>query len=276
MPTAAIDYAAEYNNRARVPEHPVIMAGWARDAAAYRDERPDASLGIAYGPSPRMRYDWFPAAGDAPVVLFIHGGYWQALDGGSFSHMARGANAHGVAMAVATYDLCPQVTIAAITEAMRQLVEHLARQRGGPVTVFGHSAGGHLAAELLATDWRGRSAAAPPVTAAMPVSGLFELEPLVATPINAALGLDPAEARACSPLGRPVPAGTRLIAMVGGDESGEYLRQSRELVETWGAGGARARLIVAPGANHFTVLAPFASPDSSATRDLVSLAQGGF
>lgn len=283
MPNAPIDLAAEYNNRARVPEHPRIMAGWAADAAAYRAARPEAEIGLAYGPGARMRHDFFPAlagtglpGGDAPLVLFIHGGYWQALDGASFSHMARGANAHGIDVAVATYELCPQVTIGAITEAMRRLVEWLVGRHGRPVTVFGHSAGGHLAAALVATDWAGRGAGAAPVTAALAISGLFDLEPLVATPINAALQLDAAEARAQSPLLARPPAAARVVAMVGGAESGEYLRQSRTLVETWGRTGARTRLMVAPGENHFSVIAPLADKDSAATRTLVTLARGGF
>ncbi|HET7888442.1 MAG TPA: alpha/beta hydrolase, partial [Bradyrhizobium sp.] len=100
MSTAAgIDYEVEYNNRARVPENPEIMAGWARDAAAYREEH--APCQIAYGPGPRNVIDLFTSDradhdNPAPLVVFIHGGYWQALDGSWFSHMARGLNAHGI------------------------------------------------------------------------------------------------------------------------------------------------------------------------------------
>ena len=123
----AIDYEVEYNNRARVPENPALMAGWARDAAAYREQR--APRRIAYGPGARHIIDVFAdeREGKAPLVIFIHGGYWQALDGSWFSHMARGLNAHGIGVAVPTYDLCPQVSVADIIMQMREAMRELAR-----------------------------------------------------------------------------------------------------------------------------------------------------
>src|SRR5262249_15162828 len=147
---AGIDYEAEYNNRARVPENPALMAGWAKDAAAYREQRPRRS--IAYGSGPRNTIDLFAGDGEGPVVVFIHGGYWQALDGSSFSHCARGLNAHGIDVAIPSYDLCPQVSVDIIIQQMRAATRELARF-GRSLVISGHSAGGHLAACMLATDW---------------------------------------------------------------------------------------------------------------------------
>jgi arylformamidase len=109
----AIDLEAEYNNRARVPEHPGIIAGWKESAAAFRASHQNAEFGISYGPSARQMLDifWPDASRDAPLALFIHGGYWQALDPSSFSHLATAANANGVALALCGYDLCPQVRL---------------------------------------------------------------------------------------------------------------------------------------------------------------------
>ncbi len=104
-----VDYEAEYNNRARVPENPALIAGWARDAAAYRATH--APRSISYGPGARHVIDFFPGDGKGPIVVFIHGGYWQALDGSSFSHLAAGLNAHGIGVAIPSYDLCPNVTV---------------------------------------------------------------------------------------------------------------------------------------------------------------------
>jgi arylformamidase len=264
------DYEVEYNNRARVPENPVLMAGWARDAAAYRAQH--APRSIVYGPGARNVIDLFPGDDSSPIVVFIHGGYWQALDGSSFSHCARGLNAHGVSVAVPTYDLCPQVTINTIIQQMRAATRELAGL-GRPLVISGHSAGGHLAACLLATDWPAYDAALPKdlILAAYAISGLFDLVPLVATSINKALCLDEAAARAASPLFWKPPVGARLDAVVGGNESAEYFRQSRTIVERWGEAGVATGFDAIPDANHFTAIAPLADPDSPMVRRLKEL-----
>lgn len=275
----AIDYEVEYNNRARVPENPVLMAGWVRDAAAYREQH--APRRITYGPGPRHVIDVFAGEGQdndkdqgkAPLVVFIHGGYWQALDGSSFSHMARGLNAHGITVAVPTYDLCPQVSVAEIIEEMHQATRELAKL-SGRLVISGHSAGGHLAACMLATDWKAYDASLPPglVSAAYTISGLFELEPLVPTSVNKALGLTPVAAHAASPLFWSPPTHGSLDAVVGELESAEYHRQSRSLVEAWGQAGLATRFGSVPAANHFTAIAPLSDPASSMTSRLKELA----
>src|SRR6185437_8513549 len=115
-----IDYEWEYDNRGRVPEHEVIFAGMVRDSEAYRAASPKAELGISYGPSARQIINFFPAAAtDAPIAVFIHGGYWSTRDPSSYSHFAKILNANGVSVAVVGYDLAPQVSIATIIEQMR-------------------------------------------------------------------------------------------------------------------------------------------------------------
>lgn len=268
---AEIDYEVEYNNRARVPENPVLMAGWARDAAAYREQH--ASRAMAYGAGARNTIDFFPGDDQGPIVVFIHGGYWQALDGSSFSHCARGLNVHGVGVAIPTYDLCPQVTVDAIIQQMRAAARELARL-GRSLVISGHSAGGHLAACMLATDWPAYDASLPKdlVIAAYGISGLFDLVPLVGTSINKALRLDETAARVASPLLWKAPAGGSLDAVVGGNESAEYFRQSRTMVERWGAAGVPTRFGVVSDANHFTVIAPLADPTSPMVQRLKELA----
>ena len=267
-----IDYEAEYNNRARVPQHPAVMAGWVRDAAAWRESHPPRS--IRYGGGARNVIDFFAGERQGPIVVFIHGGYWQALDNSSFSHLARGLNAHGISVAIPSYDLCPDVTVEEIIVEMRMASRELARlsQR---LVISGHSAGGHLAACMLATDWKAFDARLPSdlVIAAYAISGLFELAPLVATSINRALALDEAVAKAVSPLFFQPPAQGSLDAVVGEAESAEYFRQSRTIVERWGQAGISTRFGTVAGANHFTAIAPLADPDSpmvSRLRELVT------
>lgn len=272
--TDAIDYEAEYNNRLRVPEHPAILEGWERNAAAYREAHPPVSL--RYGAGERHLVDLFHPASrkaDAALVVLVHGGYWRALDRSAFSHLAGGLNRRGIEVAVPGYDLCPAVRIGDIVEQLRSACRMLA-QDGRRLVVAGHSAGGHLAACMLATDWRALDPALPDhaVEAAYAISGLFDLQPLVATTMNEALRLDPVEARRVSPLFWPPPAGTRLDAVVGADESSEFIRQSRIIAERWGAAGVETRHEAIPGADHFTVVAPLAEPESTMTRRVAELA----
>jgi arylformamidase len=268
---AAIDYEAEYNNRARVPEYPAHFAGWARDAAAYREK--NVPRLIAYGPGARNIIDFFPADDKRPIVVFIHGGYWQALDGSFFSHLAGGLNAHGVGVAIPSYELCPDVTVEEIIGQMRTMTRELARL-GQPLVISGHSAGGHLAACLLATDWPALDASLPKdlVVAAYAISGLFDLGPLVNTSINNALRLDEATARAASPLFWAAPRCGSLDAVVGECESAEYFRQSRSIVDAWGSTGLPTRFGTVADANHFTAIAPLADPDSPMVARLTELA----
>ena len=269
--SAEIDYEAEYNNRARIPEHPALFAGWARDAAAYRGGH--APRVIAYGAGPRNKIDFFEGDGAGPIVVFIHGGYWQAFDASYFSHLAAGLNAHGIDVAIPSYDLCPDVTVEEIIRQMRHAARALAKA-GRPLVMSGHSAGGHLAACLLATDWPAIDASLPSdlVRAAYSISGLFDLGPLVETSINKALHLDSTTARAGSPLFWKAPTRGSLDAVVGETESAQYFRQSRSIVDAWGATGPATRFGTVPGANHITAIAPLADPDSPMVARLKQLA----
>jgi arylformamidase len=271
---AGVDYEVEYNNRARVPEHPAIFERWKVDAGTFRTNHKHAELGLRFGASDRQCIDlfWPGARRDAKIVVFIHGGYWRSLDPFLFSHMAAGANARGLAFALTGYDLCPRVTIAEIIEQQRAAIAFLGRRHGGALVVTGHSAGGHLAACMLATDWRARDAGLPAglVSAALAISGLFDLAPIIHTSMNADLRLDAAEARRVSPIFWPAPRAGRFEAWVGGDESAEFLRQSRIIAEAWNGIGARYHAV--PGANHFTVIDPLTEPHSALTSRLVELA----
>jgi arylformamidase len=276
----SIDYETEYNNRARVPEHPEIFARWAREAEDYRAEAMKerrAELGLSYGSSLRQFIDLFSArrAVKAPLALFIHGGYWRSLDPSLFSHMARGLNAHDVTVAVVGYDLCPEVTIAEIIEQIRHACLFLWLRTGQRMMIYGHSAGGHLAATMLATEWQARYPKAPPdlVPAAYSISGLFDLTPLVGIPMAHDLRLDESQARSLSPLFWPAPKGRPFDAVVGALESSEFLRQSRTVADSWGKAGAQTRYEAIPGANHFTVIDALADPHSAMVRRLAELAR---
>jgi acetyl esterase/lipase len=265
------DFEAEYNNRARVPDHLRHIEDCHRDAAAYRAAA-RCELDIAYGPGPRHRLDLFhPEGGEGkgPIVLFIHGGYWQALDKSSSSHLARGANGRGLTVAIPSYDLAPQAPLAEIISSIEAAADFVIERTGRPLVATGHSAGGYLAASLMA---RPLHASRRPVRVAMPISGLFDLVPLVHTSINRALGLSAEEARRLSLLDCPPFQGGRALAAVGAAESSEFQRQSRDFVATWSAAGIAASLHEVPLAHHFNVIAGLADPGDTLVDMLFDLA----
>ena len=266
-----MDLQAEYNNSAKVPNAPAIVEGWARDAAAFRAGHPYAELDLSYGHAERLALDlfWPGPTQDVPIAMFVHGGYWQMLDRKWFSHLARGLLAHGVAVAMPSYELCPQVTLAVLVEQVRNAAAFVALRHGRPLLAIGHSAGGHLAAMLLATDWpftRGLSRGT--VRAALPISGLFDLPPLTHTTVNDALRLTEAEARKLSPLHLPSPF-LPLHAVVGSLQGVEDMRQTRSIAEAWDGTWELVQ-----DANHFTIVAPLADPASSLVTMAVGLLSG--
>ena len=270
-----IDYEAQYNNRAMVPEHPEIFDQWTREANDFRASA-TAELGASYGPDPRHTVDLFAPDKDrgGPVAMFIHGGYWFAFDGNWFSHMAKGLVAHSIPVAVPTYRLCPDVGIDQIIDDIAQCCLWLHRRYGRPVLPVGHSAGGHLAATLLATDWSARDKDLPHdlVRAAVSISGLFDLTPMLKIAMNENLNLTEASAPQVSPLFWPAPTGSWLQCFVGADESDEFHRQSERIVEIWGEGGTSTNLIRLAGSNHFTAIDPLTDPDSEMVEIIAALA----
>jgi arylformamidase len=276
---ADIDYEAEYNNRARVPEHPEFFLRWARDAENYRADALKAGraeLGLAYGDTPRQTVDLFLTSNgaDTPLVLFVHGGYWRSLDPSLFSHVARGLNPRGVNVAVAGYDLCPIITIADVIEQIRRACAFLWQRLGRRMLAVGWSAGGHLAACMVATDWPSLYPKAPAdlVPAGYAVSGLYDLAPLIKTSMNQDLRLDAESARQVSPLFWPLPSGRIFETAVGALESGEFKRQSETLAQAWRQAGAQTSYREIPGMNHFSIVAELTDTQSATVARVAELA----
>ena len=271
----AIDYEAEYNNRRRVPEYPEIAERWALLANAYRLAG-DTELDQPYGARERQRYDLFHAAGrGAPLVVYIHGGYWQRGDRKDYSFVARELNANGITVAIPSYTLCPAASVMEIGDEIQQCLAALWKKLGKHPVVIGHSAGGHLTAEMLARDFSGVAGLPNDlVRCGCAISGVFDLAPLIGTSLNEALILTKGTARAASPLFRPPPPkGKRLLAAVGGEESAEFQRQSHEIAENWSKVGVAAECEVIAGANHFTVVDELVRPRSALLTRIVAMAQ---
>ena len=258
---------AQYNNRARIPEHLQILDRWTRASALAR-EQSSMRLDVAYGDGAKETLDIFPTPhADAPVLVFIHGGYWRALDKSDASFIAPSFVQAGALVVVPNYALCPAVSIEHIT---LQLVRALAwtyrnahLYGGDPrrIAVAGHSAGGHLAAMLLSCDWQAVAVDLPAqlVRSALSISGVFDLEPLRHAPfLKDDLSLTPASVRRLSPACLPRPNG-RLYAIVGADESEEFLRQNELIRKAWGVGAVPVCETIA-GTHHMNVLNDLADP----------------
>ena len=258
---------AQYNNRALVPDHARHLARWA-EASGLSRARGDCRLDLRYGDGAAETLDLFvPPRPAAPVLVFVHGGYWRALDKSDFSFVAPAFNQAGAMVVVPNYALCPAVSIEHITLQMVRALQWVwrhAAQYGGDaqrIVVAGHSAGGHLAAMLLSCRWKQLDEELPLqlVGGALSISGLFDLEPLRHTPfLQADLQLTPAAVARLSPAFFPRPKG-RLYATVGAAESDEFLRQNQLIRDVWGPTAVPVCETL-PGMNHFSVLESLVDP----------------
>ena len=262
-----------YNNRALVPDFADHFAHWTNASAQARDAL-KPQVDVRYGDGPNETLDIFPAArADAPVVIFIHGGYWRSLDKSDHSFVAPALRDMGACVVVVNYALCPGTTEQPVTvpdialqmaKATAWVWRHIAAHGGDRrnISVIGHSAGGHLAAMLLACDWKklGRDLPAGLVRKAMSISGLFDLDPVRKTLfVQGDLKLTPAHVRMASPAKWQRPGKGVLFTVVGGNESPEFLRHNRLIHQAWGPKTVPVCEEL-PGLNHFSVVTDLTRP----------------
>jgi arylformamidase len=258
----------QYNIRARIPEHAQIFKRWA-DSSAFAREHQSRRLDLCYGEQAGETLDLFPAPkAHAPVLVFIHGGYWRALDKRDVSFVAPAFAAAGAMVVIPNYALCPAVTVEhialQITHALAWVWRHATLYGGNPgrIVVAGHSAGGHLAAMMLSCRWKvvGADLPAQLVSGALSISGLYDLEPLRHTSfLQPDLGLTPASVKRLSPAFFARPRGT-LYAVAGRNESEEFQRQNQLIRDQWGPTSVPVCETVA-ARHHLDVLHDLADPD---------------
>jgi arylformamidase len=267
---AALD--AQYNLRAAVPSHPAYFARWAAASAAVRARfRP--RLDLAYGAAPGETLDFFAAdRAAAPLLVFLHGGYWQAMDKSDFSFVAPAYLAAGIAVAIVNYTLAPAAAMDDIVAQIRRSVAFLARAGGalgidpGRIFLSGHSAGGQLTAMAMLTDWPSFGLAGDPLLGGCALSGIFDLEPVRLCYLNTALGLDAAAARRNSPLHLLATARRPrggLVLAVGGGETAEFHRQQAEFAAAWRERRWDCRVVAQPGEEHFSIVDRFGEQESA-------------
>lgn len=267
------DIEAQYNALAGRPDYGLaVLPDWTRRSAAYRAAAP-CSLDVVYGPGPRERLDVFPAAGASrrPTLVYFHGGYWQRGDKSLYSFIAEPFVKNGVSVVIVNYDLCPAVSLSHITARARGALAWIWRHAGrlglsaGQLFVMGHSAGGHLAAMIMAADWPAIGSGLPQdlVKGGIPISGVYELAPLRRTSINDALQMDGTEARELSPVNHPPHPLAPQLVVCGGAESAEFHRQADLYSRRYSTSERPIERHTVPGCDHFDILNELARESSA-------------
>ena len=264
----------QFNPRAAVPEHgPLIEWRMRRSEETRRKLR--CVLDLRYGPNPLETLDVFPGAPGGPVQLYVHGGYWRANDKADASVIAEPLVAKGATAVLINYDLCPNVTVAEIVrETIRAIAwtwRNIRAHGGDPDRLFisGNSAGAHLCAMALAHDWTADGLPADIIKGAAPLTGIYDLEPVPHISVNEQIRLKPAEVKALSPMGLPPLRNLPLLVAVGGAETPEWIRQSKDYAAMCRANGIEAEYLECPGENHFTMTNVLADPDHMLTRAII-------
>lgn len=255
------DLSDAYENRAYIPGGDEYPPRWMAQAAAFRDAHDVQELS-GFHTGTRRAVDMVTPGGAAEgTVIFVHGGYWRAFDKSVWTHLAAGAVQCGWRVALPGYTLCPEVRIRDITRQIAEAVAAVARATDGPITLTGHSAGGHLVARMLAPGMLSDDVLER-ITRVAPISMLSDLRPLLQTAMNADLRLDAEEAEEESPLLQPRPD-TEVALWVGAEERPAFLDQSRWLSEAWGVPQH-----ILPGRHHFDVIEPMEDAQSGLVRFL--------
>lgn len=268
---------AEYNMETSVPNPRVYGEFFVKESARARQEL-SCMLDVRFGPTVEETLDIFPAADPhAPILVFIHGGYWRRLSSKEFSFVARGPVAQGISVVVTNYALCPKVSVPEITRQSRAAIawlrntEHAFAGSRERIYVAGHSAGGHQVAMLLSTRWReDYGLPSDVIKGGFAISGLFDLRPLRFSFLQPMLQLTEETVRNESPLFNLPDPGTPLIASVGGDESAEFKRQSADYIAAWRAAGFSGQYSEQPGKNHYTAIEGFLDKDSALCKQVRS------
>ena len=273
---AALD--AQYNLRQAVPAHPAYFARWASESAAVR-ARTRCRLDIAYGGGKKATLDLFPAnAAPAPLLVFLHGGYWQAMDKSDFSYIAPAYLDAGISVAILNYALAPEAEMDEIVAQIREAMAFLARNGGAlgiaaqRIFVAGHSAGGHLTAMAMLTDWSRLGLDHDPMRGGCAISGVFDLEPIRLCYLNKVIGLDAAAAVRNSPahlLATATAPRGPLILAVGGKETEEFRRQQEAFAASYGARFRAPAMIAQPDEDHFSIMDRLGERDGPLWRALV-------
>lgn len=277
-PNPAEYYSQQYNARASIPDHPYIFTRWVKESAHVRRTH-GALFDLAYGEAGSQRLDFFPAyRSGAPLIVFIHGGWWRSLDKSDFSFIAPAYVRAGFNVALTNYTLAPQASIADIVREQLRALAWLYRHAEqydfdrDRIAVAGHSAGAHLASMMMAASWPVYDKELPPdlVKAGVLMSGIYDLAPVRhAEFVNADLKLQAEDIDLLSPAFMPLSQATPFVTTVGALESEEFKRQTALIADAWKT--SHRGEVPLPNLNHLTICDAFADPDHPLCQTSIAL-----
>ena len=265
------DWDDEFANMAHVPDSDKLQAFWAAEGEAYRQQL-NSFASLSYGSDTREIVDLvLPDSRPNGLMVLVHGGYWMRTSPSDWTQLAEGARAQGWAVAIPGYTLAPDASIAQITQQVQKAITVASEAVSGPIVLTGHSAGGHLVAHTMCTDSALPQSVLARIKHCLPISGVFDLRPLLWTAMNDVLQLDDAQADAASPvLFRPYDQ-ARYTFWVGAEERPEFVRQNRLMATMWDGLGVQVAKFEDPGKHHFSVIEGLRDPASPLTTALLNI-----
>jgi arylformamidase len=270
---------AQYNNRALVSNHEDIMGALAKRGTIFANSvsyLPD----IAFGDDPDEVLDVFPAANgnpNAPVMIYFHGGFWYSRHKNDFQFIPTGFSDAGATVVVVNYGLIPKIDMAELVRQCQASVawvyKNIADHGGSPDDIYitGHSAGGHVAAMMMATDWSAWGIDGSAIKGGLAISGIYDLEPIRLSFMNPTLGFTEDTVAHYSPIHLSPTITPKMVVAVGGAETDEFIRHSEDIVKVWGAKGMECPLDIVSDLNHFTILSDLTSEGGTLNQQMRTL-----
>ena len=265
-PMGQINWDDEFANAVYIPGGLTFPVKWKQQAQQFLGSHYKRDLNLPYGSHSRQTYDLiWPTENPRGLVVFVHGGYWLDFDKSYWTHLAKGPIERGFLVAITSYVLAPEARIFEITEMIVRALHTIADHVSGPISLVGHSAGGHLVTRMHCKDSGLSSQLQERLATTVSISGLHDLRNLVHTSMNKLLGLSTSESVAESSALHEPQVNAQVVCWVGGSERPEFLRQAKILKKSWKDKVRSIEVVIEEDRHHFDVIESMCDPNSRLT-----------